>query len=59
MFFKKGEALRILVEQGIVMLKPEEQEKCPHVKWEPEAPENNWRSYCLKCGLRAQGSCQE
>lgn len=36
-----------------------EQEKCPHVKWIPESHENNWRSYCAKCGLRAQGSCQE
>ena len=39
-------------------LSEEERAKCPHLEWIPETRENGWRSYCIKCGQPAQGSCQ-
>lgn len=52
------EALKILIEQRIVMASDEDRAKCPHPEWAPETPENKWRSFCLECGQPAQGSCQ-
>lgn len=32
---------------------------CEHLEWYEETRENGWRSSCVQCGLKAQGSCQE
>lgn len=44
--------------KGYVSHSRVDQDTCPHSEWAPEAKENNWRSFCLKCGMKAQGSCQ-
>ncbi|MND76831.1 hypothetical protein D3C80_684880 [compost metagenome] len=31
---------------------------CSHPSWTEESADNNWRSNCTKCGLKASGSCQ-
>lgn len=36
---------------------PADPATCVH-EWEPESADNSWRSYCVKCETKAQGSCQ-
>lgn len=34
------------------------QPDCDHPEWSKESRDNNWRSSCTRCGIRAEGSCQ-
>lgn len=53
-----NDAIRALLHKNARVLPKEDRDKCSHLHWAPETPENGWRSYCLKCGQPAAGSCQ-
>jgi hypothetical protein len=47
-----------LIEEIQAQLDKKGVEDCPHKEWTEESAANGWRSSCVKCGIKAQGSCQ-